>query len=105
MKPDVTSATNFITKELDGFLGANFVVTFHIERFQSIKEVKAQLRSSPYACQRGAAYLLHQILDKLVDLYMPLVDDFDDAINELEDRVLSMRRSGNKVLGDIMDLR
>src|SRR5262249_47928101 len=105
VKPDETSATNFITKELDGFLGSNYVVTFHIERFQSIKNVKQQLRTSPYACQRGAAYLLHQILDQVVDYYMPLVDDFDEAINGLEERVLNLRKSNSKILEEIMDLR
>src|SRR5689334_19939146 len=29
MKPDETTSTNFITKELDGYLGKNFVITFH----------------------------------------------------------------------------
>jgi magnesium transporter len=104
VKPDETSSSNFATKELDGYLGENFVVTFHKERFQSIKAVKQQLRSSPFSCRRGAAYLLHQILDQLVDLYMPVVDEFDDAINELEDRVLRMG-SGNTILAELMDLR
>lgn len=99
-----TSSSNFVTKELDGYLGNNFVVTFHKERFRSIKTVKQQIRSNTFACRRGAAYLLHQILDNLVDLYMPMVDDFDDAINKLEDRVLSMR-SGNTILQELMDLR
>ena len=105
VRPEVTSSANFVTKELDGYLGENFVVTFHVERFRSIKAVKQRVRNSPFVCQRGAAYLLHQILDQLVDLYMPLVDDFDIAINDLEDRVFEMKRSGNTVLQDIMDLR
>ncbi len=104
VKPDETSSSNFVTKELDGYLGENFVVTFHKERFRSIKVVKQQLRNSPFSCQRGAAYLLHQILDQLVDLYMPIVDDFDEAINELEDRVLRMG-GGNSILAELMDLR
>ncbi|MEO8572379.1 MAG: magnesium/cobalt transporter CorA [Pyrinomonadaceae bacterium] len=104
VKPDETSSSNFVTKELDGYLGENFVVTFHKERFRSIKVVKQHLRSSTFSCQRGAAYLLHQILDQLVDLYMPVVDDFDDSINHLEERVLRMR-SGHAILEELMDLR
>ncbi len=100
-----TNSANFVTKELDGYLGDNFVVTFHTETFGSIENVKRQIRSSPLVCQRGAAYLLHQILDQLVDLYMPVVDDFDGAINELEDRVFLMKRGTNKLLEEIMDLR
>ncbi len=105
IKPGETNPTNFATKELDGYLGLNFVVTYHVERFQSIKSLKQHIRNSTFICQRGAAYLLHQILDELVDLYMPIVDDFDRAINELEDLTFDMRRPNNAILGEIMDLR
>jgi magnesium transporter len=100
-----TNSANFVTKEIDGYLGKNFLVTFHVERFRSIKKVKQQIRATPFACQRGAAYLLHQILDYIVDLYMPVVDDFDNSINELEDRVFQMKKSSNTILEEIMDLR
>ena len=105
VKPDVTSASNFTTKELDGFLGDNYLVTFHIERFKSIKKIKEQIRIRTFACERGPAYLLHQILDHIVDLYMPVIDDFEDAINSFEDRVFLMTKADNKILEEIMDLR
>ncbi len=105
VKPEETNHNNFVTKELDGYLGENFVVTFHLERFRSIKNVKQQIRSSNFVCHRGAAYLLHQILDNVVDLYMPVVDDFDIKINQLEDRVFAMKKGSNSILEEIMDLR
>ena len=105
IKPGETGPGNFVTKELDGYLGENFVVTFHDQRFRSIKAVKQQLRASHFACKRGAAYLLHQILDNLVDLYMPIVDNFDEVINALEDRVFDMRRGNSEILEEVMDLR
>lgn len=105
IRSGMTGPGNFVTKELDGFLGENFVVTYHTDRFRSIKDVKKQIRISHYACTRGAAYLLHQVLDHIVDLYMPIVDEFDKAINDLEDRVFEMRNSGNMILEEVMDLR
>lgn len=105
IKPNETNALNFVTKELDGYLGSNFVVTYRVERFQSVKVVKKQLRSSTFIWQRGAAYLLHSIFDQLVDLYMPLVDDFDLAISRLEENVLNKRLSSDQSLSDIMALR
>ena len=100
-----TNSVNFVTKELDGYLGKNYVVTYHHEIFRSIEAVKNQIRTTPFACRRGADYLLHQILDQLVDLYMPVVDDFDDKINELEERVFRPQKSDNAILEEIMDLR
>ena len=105
IKPGETGPTNFATKELDLYLGPNFVVTFHVERFDTIKIVKQRVRRSNFICERGAAYLLHAILDELVDHYMPIVDDFDRAINGFEDRVIGMGRSSDVVLGEIMDVR
>ena len=105
IKPGETNPANFVTKELDGYLGSNFVVTFHVLRFRSIKTVKQQIRASTFVCQRGAAYLLHRILDEIVDQYMPIVEDFDLEINALEDRVMDMRNTNNAILGEIMDLR
>ena len=105
IKPGETGPSNFATKELDGYLGRNFVVTFHKERFSSLKNVKQRVRSSPFICERGAAYLLHTVLDELVDHYMPIVDDFDRSINQVEDTVLDAGRTNNAMLGEIMDLR
>ncbi len=100
-----TNTTNFVTRELDIYLGANFVLTYHYESFRSINAVKSQLRSNTFHCQRGSDYLLHQILDKLVDLYIPVVDDYDAAINDLEDRIFDMKKGSNKILEEIMDLK
>lgn len=105
IKPEETSPTNFVTKDLDAFLGRNYVVTFHRQRFRSIRDVKHQIRKSPFAFQRGAAYVLHQILDHIVDYYMPIVEDFDKVIGRLEGRIFDMRRMDNAVLEDLMDLR
>jgi len=105
VRPEETTSTNFVTKELDGFLGKNYVVTFHRERFKSIKQVKEHVRTTTYSIARGPAYLLHQILDRLVDLYMPLVDDFDQSINRLEARVFQMKKTNTSILSEIMDLR
>ncbi len=100
-----TNTTNFITNELDVYLGKNFVVTFHHDTFRSIDTVKSIVRNNPFVCERGADYLLHQILDHLIDLYIPVVDDFDMAINELEDRIFQMKNGNNKVLREILDLK
>lgn len=105
VKSGETSSTNFATKELDGYLGSNFVVTFHVERFRSIKTVKQQVRGGALVCHRGAAYLLNRILDELVDLYMPIVDEFDESINALEDRVIESKTNDNAMLEAIMDIR
>ena len=100
-----TSPDRFNTIELDGFLGPNYVITYHHDMFRSINNVKQLLRTTPVACQRGPAFLLHQILDQVVDFYSPVLDDFDDRIDKLEDDIFTLRRPNNMILSEIMDLK
>lgn len=100
-----TSPDRFNTIELDGFLGPNYVITYHHEMFRSINNVKKQLSTSPVACQRGSAFLLHQILDQIVDYYSPVLDDFDERIDQLEENIFSLRQPNNAILENIMELK
>ena len=105
VRPGQTLSNNFTTKEMDGYLGKNYVVTYHHENFHSIDNVKRQICSSPFICQRGASYLLNRILDELVDLYMPVIDDYDHSISDMEERIFHMKKGSNEVLSEIMSLR
>ncbi|HEX5887257.1 MAG TPA: magnesium/cobalt transporter CorA [Pyrinomonadaceae bacterium] len=100
-----TSPDRFNTIELDGFLGPNYVITYHHDFFRSIANVKQLLRTSPIACRRGPAFLLHQILDQVVDYYSPVLDDFDTRIDELEHEIFNLTRPNNVILAEIMDLK
>jgi len=100
-----TSPDRFNTIELDGFLGPNYVITYHHEMFRSINNVKKQLSTSPIACQRGPAFLLHQILDQIVDYYSPVLDDFDERIDQLEESIFTLKRPNNSILEEIMELK
>jgi len=100
-----TSPDHFNTIELDAFLGPNYVITYHHDDFRSINNVKKLLSTSPVICQRGAAFLLHQILDQIVDYYSPVLDDFDDRIEKLEDDIFTLHRPDKAIPEEIMDLK
>jgi magnesium transporter len=77
------------TKELDVFLGKNYVVTHHDEPIASIDEARAAcLRDKRYTTN-GPDHLLYKIIDDLVADYMPLVEAIDDQIDRVEDEVLT----------------
>ncbi|HJU92627.1 MAG TPA: magnesium/cobalt transporter CorA, partial [Pyrinomonadaceae bacterium] len=79
--------------------------TYHHDYFRSIANVKQLLRTTPVACQRGTPFLLHQILDQVVDYYSPVLDDFDDRVDKLEDDIFNLKRPNNKILSEIMELK
>jgi magnesium transporter len=100
-----TSAERFNTIELDGVLGPNYILTYHHDVFRSINNVKQRVRNSPLTCQRGPTFLMHQILDQIVDYYSPVLDDFDERISNLEDNIFSLNQPDNSILEEIMSLK
>jgi magnesium transporter len=100
-----TSPDHFNTIELDGFLGHNYVITYHHDTFRSINNVKQLLRTSPILCRRGPAFLCHQILDQIVDFYSPVLDDFDERIGRLEEEIFNLKQPNNKILAQITELK
>jgi magnesium transporter len=100
-----TDSVHFNTIELDGFLGSNFVLTYHHDMFRSINNVKQLVRSSPISCQRGPAYLLYQILDQLVDFYMPVLDDFDERLVQIEEEIFNITNPDKSILERIQHMK
>jgi magnesium transporter len=100
-----SSPDRFNTVELDGFLGKNYVVTYHHEEFSSINKVKQTIEVSPVTCQKGAAFILHHVIDNVVDEYLPVMDDFDERINDLEDNIFSLSQPNNAILEEILGLK
>lgn len=72
------------TRELDVFLGPRYLLTFHSEQMRSIDRTRALLEKNTDSIARGPAFLLHRVLDYLVDHYIPVMDDLDRRIDALE---------------------
>src|SRR5258708_12610555 len=75
-----TSPDHFNTIELDAFLGKNYVITYHHDEFRSIANVRQTITTSPVPCQRGAAFLLYQILYHIPHSYSPLLPHSDKPL-------------------------
>ncbi len=75
-------------KELDLFLGRNYVVTYHKERQPVLEEHRRNIeRDAVNRMRQGADSLLYQILDLIVGQFLPALELLDDAIDEAQDEV------------------
>jgi len=75
--------------ELNIFVADNYLVTsYNRERMPPVEDVKKRLDRDDRLIQNGPDFLCHAILDHLVDDYMPLLDELDEHLELLEDRVL-----------------
>lgn len=86
---DPTDGLSLTTKELDIFLGKNFVVTHHDEPIPSIEKARNLFFRDRRYTSHGPDHLLYKIIDDLVADYMQVVEAIDDQIDRVEDEVLT----------------
>jgi magnesium transporter len=75
------------TFNLACFLGPNYLVTAHHGTAEGIGGAADRLVRNPELLRRGADRMMHLILDASVDAYFPLLDQLDDFVDSLEQRV------------------
>jgi len=86
--------------EVDFYLGPNYVVSCHREPVPAIEQYRERCRRDDYILTHTADWLLHGLLDALVDEYLPIVDAVDDTIDRIEEKVL--HRPETRLLQQIM---
>lgn len=97
--------------EMDIFLSDRYLVTVHEEVSQSIAEVRARIDASPTLLSAGPDFVMHDIIDRVVDRYMPVLDHWDEEIDDLEEKILVGRRKDDvletalKFRRDVANLR
>lgn len=78
------------TIELDIFLGRNYVVTFHKDGVKSVAEMRETVLKKPDVYMgHGADLLVHAVLDHLVDNYTPVLNQYDEQINAIEEEIFN----------------
>lgn len=69
------------------FLGPRYVVTVRHGSMKSHIGLRAKCEASPQQLARGGAYVLHALMDFIVDQYFPILDDLQTELDELEDDI------------------
>jgi magnesium transporter len=91
------------TRETDVFLGQNYLITVHDHQSTAIDKLWNVEYHQERGLARGPALLLYELLDKQIDGYMPLLDQFEARIEELGDLLfLQQRRDDSALLNEIL---
>jgi magnesium transporter len=77
------------TFNISFFLGPNYLVTVHGGHSSAIPNVAERIERHPELLGRGAERVMHAIMDSAVDAYFPLLDQIDEFVDGLEERVFS----------------
>ncbi len=72
---------------LNVLLFKNRLVTVHLRPLPSVKALLEGERDRPNYLPKGPAFVMYAILDRIVDEYFPLMDELDEATDEIQDRI------------------
>ena len=91
------------THDLDIFLGKNHLVTFHKGYFRSVDTIIERCKRNCSIMQKDTEFLMHKIIDSLVDNYLPIIDDLGEKVDAMEKDIFA--RSDQKVLNKLFTLK
>jgi magnesium transporter len=76
------------TEEVDAFVGDHYLVTVHKADEPVIDEFQERLTRAQPRLYQSANHLLYVLIDVVVDRYFPVIDRFEEEIEDLGDRIL-----------------
>jgi len=100
---DFSRAEQFNTTELDLFLGKGFLVTFHRKPLKSVQTLVDRCAKATGVVARAPDRLAHILIDQLVDLYKPVLDELRTEIDGIEDAVL--KETPPTLINDLVQFR
>jgi len=99
---DISSGT-FQTVEVDVFAGENCLVTFHRHPVKGIFDTRGWVAKNPGSLLRSPDWLLHGILNSLINHFSPSLKQLEERIEILERELLDTPRETH--LREILSLR
>jgi magnesium transporter len=81
-----------VINEVDMFIGDNFLVTVNIncsENRQLQKSIERNIEQDPQSFRQGPAFLMHIILDQIVDQKFTAIEGLEEELDNAEESILS----------------
>jgi len=77
------------SREVDIFLGKHYMVTFHQSDLPILAQISDRWRTNAVKLgNHGVGFLLHSLLDALVDEYFPVLDNIAERSEDLEESII-----------------
>ncbi len=80
------------------FVGRNFIISVRHGSPRAHTQLREQLEAAPGLLNHGVDYVLHAIMDYIVDGYFPIVESVEDDVLDMEQRALSSFLSREEVM-------
>ncbi len=80
-------------RELNIFLGKNYLVTVHSRPIRAIETTRRLWHEWMDRSEQGSGLLAYLLIDAIVDDYLPLLDVMSDRMDDLEDSIFGQFKS------------
>jgi magnesium transporter len=92
------------TEQLSIFLGDGYIVTFQEKEGDCLEPVRERIRKGKGRIRSsGADYLAYAILDAVVDAWFPVLEDYGEKLQVLEDTIL--QKPDNQTVSSIRRIK
>lgn len=75
--------------EVDIFAGPNYVLSVRSGVEKGFDDVRARCEAEPEMLSHGSCYVLYALMDAVVDRYIPILDQLEDQLEEVEKRIFT----------------
>jgi magnesium transporter len=99
---DVETERHFATRDVDFFLGANYLVTVHDGGSRSIEKLRSVCSEHAHILAEGPVAVMHRIVDSMIENYRPAIDAVEQRIEELEEASFAGEQ---QMVRDVLGLR
>lgn len=72
------------------FVGRQFIITVRHGSDRAHSPLRTRLEATPWLLKHGPDYVLHAVLDFLVDGYFPVIDTLEEKVLAMEDHAIDM---------------
>jgi magnesium transporter len=72
------------------FVGRQFIITVRHGSDRAHTPLREQLEATPWLLKHGPDYVLHAILDFIIDGYFPVIDGLEEKVLAMEDHAIDM---------------
>jgi magnesium transporter len=73
--------------EVDIFAGPNYILSVRSGVEKGFDDVRARCEAEPELLQHGSCYVLYALMDAVVDRYVPILDQLEDQLEEIEKKI------------------
>jgi magnesium transporter len=81
--------TQFATRDVDFFLGRNYLVTVHDGDSRSINAIREVCDRHEHILKEGSVALMHRIVDRMIDNYRPVFEEIEARVGRLEEEAFA----------------